>query len=236
DVAQSEAADDLTWREVQRMLDEELQRLPDRFRRPLVLCYLEGKTRDEAAGELGWSLTTLRGRLDTAREQLLKRLSRRGVTLPAALLAALLTQTAGASSLPISRIEGTMQSAVNGSVPVALSRLVEGGLRSMSAIKVQLVLGIALTVGLFGGGSAIFWRDHSATDVAPLNAAEPPKAPKADDSPKPAPLDDLSAKVRQSDKIIVYQPGKRYEVIKGSILNTQPIEPLPDWDDRPVAK
>src|SRR5262249_32548347 len=113
DVAQSEAADDLTWREVQRMLDEELQRLPDRFRRPLVLCYLEGKTRDEAAGELGWSLTTLRGRLDTAREQLLKRLSRRGVTLPAALLAALLTQTAGASSLPISRIEVTMQSAVN---------------------------------------------------------------------------------------------------------------------------
>src|SRR5262245_48884090 len=47
------APDDLTWRELRPLLDEELARLPQRYRAPLVLCYLEGKTRDEAAELLG---------------------------------------------------------------------------------------------------------------------------------------------------------------------------------------
>jgi RNA polymerase sigma factor (sigma-70 family) len=237
DLTNGPEADDLSWREVQRILDEELQRLPERLRQPVVLCYLEGKTRDEAAGELGWSLTTFRGRLDTARERLRARLSKRGVTLPAALVASLLTQAGEALALPALRIESTIQSAIAGVVPNGLARLVEGGLRTMAATRLPVLAGMVLAVGLLGGGSAIVFRDRGPADAAPLNAAEPAKALKADDSPKPNPIDDdIVAKVRQSDKIVVYQPGKQYEVLKGSILNTQPIEPLPDWDDRPVAK
>src|SRR5262249_25420854 len=51
--------DDLTWGEVRSALDEELGRLPDRWRLPLVLCYLEGQTQDGAADQLGWSKSTL---------------------------------------------------------------------------------------------------------------------------------------------------------------------------------
>src|SRR5438874_2358342 len=68
--------------------DEPVQRLSERYRVPLVLCYLEGRTRDEAARELGWSLGTLKRRLDEARQRLRARLDRRGLALPAVLLAA----------------------------------------------------------------------------------------------------------------------------------------------------
>src|SRR5262245_21964485 len=73
--------DDLTWREAQAVLDAELALLPERFRAPLVLCCLEGKTRDEAARQLGWTTGTLRGRLERGREMLRARLTRRGVAL-----------------------------------------------------------------------------------------------------------------------------------------------------------
>src|SRR5579883_1810785 len=75
-----------TLREVESVLDEELGSLPARLRSPLVLCYLEARTRDEAARELGWSVRTLQRRLDEGRRKLHARLLRRGVSLPAALL------------------------------------------------------------------------------------------------------------------------------------------------------
>ena len=58
------------WRDVRRLLDDELGRLPAKWRTPLVLCYLDGLTRDEAARQLGWSLRTLHRRLDEGRQQL----------------------------------------------------------------------------------------------------------------------------------------------------------------------
>ena len=77
-------------REVRAALDEELNALPEKYRAPLVLCYLEGRTRDEAARQLGWGLNTLRGRLERGRGQLRGRLLRRGLSLSAAWLAAAL--------------------------------------------------------------------------------------------------------------------------------------------------
>ena len=65
--APMDPAAEVTWREVQTILDEELQRLPDRYRTPMILCYLECMTRDEAAQQLGLSPTTLHGRLEHAR-------------------------------------------------------------------------------------------------------------------------------------------------------------------------
>src|SRR5436305_3139248 len=78
--------DDVSWREVRAVLDAEIRRLPERLQSPILLCYVQGKTRDEAAAELGWSVGTLRGRLDRGRELLRSRLARRGLALSAGLL------------------------------------------------------------------------------------------------------------------------------------------------------
>src|SRR5262249_61722677 len=76
---------ELAWKEMLGILDHQLGQLSDRYRAPLVLCYLEGRTQDEAAWQLGWSLNTLRRRLAHGRRLLEARLRGRGVTLPAAL-------------------------------------------------------------------------------------------------------------------------------------------------------
>src|SRR5262249_61018197 len=82
----------VTWRELGAVLDEELQRLPERYRAPLVLCFLETRTQDEAAELLGCSKSTLRRRLEHGRELLRRRLRRRGGALSVGLLAPGLSQ------------------------------------------------------------------------------------------------------------------------------------------------
>src|SRR5262249_24945463 len=69
--------------EMRPVLDEELERLPDKYRAPLVLCYLQGKTNEQAARVLGWPAGSMSRRLGRARELLRLRLVRRGVALSA---------------------------------------------------------------------------------------------------------------------------------------------------------
>jgi RNA polymerase sigma factor (sigma-70 family) len=89
-VASPEA--DVSWREVGTVLDEEMGRLPERYRAPLVLCYLGGLTREEAARQLGWAVRTLKRRLERGRELLRSRLGRRGLAPSAAPCVAALSQ------------------------------------------------------------------------------------------------------------------------------------------------
>src|SRR5262249_11136458 len=91
--------DEVTWRELRTVLDEELAQLPEKRRLPLILCYLEGQTQDEAAGQLGWSKNTLRRRLEEARAALGRRLRQRGVVWPAALSAILLSDSVAPAAL-----------------------------------------------------------------------------------------------------------------------------------------
>src|SRR5207253_11068614 len=62
--------DEVTWGELRSALDDELSRLPDKWRQPLILCYLESRTQEEAAAQLGWSKSTLRRRLEEGRPAL----------------------------------------------------------------------------------------------------------------------------------------------------------------------
>src|SRR5207247_6230742 len=107
-----EASSDLVWRDLRPALDEELNRLPDKYRSPLVLHYLEGKTVAQTAEILGWPQGTVQGRLDRARERLRSRLTRRGLTLTASTLAAALAQQATAGPLPALLAKSTAKMAI----------------------------------------------------------------------------------------------------------------------------
>jgi RNA polymerase sigma factor (sigma-70 family) len=95
--------DEVTWGELRGALDGELSELPQKWRLPLILCYLEGRTQDEAAGHLGWSKSTLRRRLEEGRTELGLRLGRRGIVVPAALSAVLLSDSL-VSATPTARL------------------------------------------------------------------------------------------------------------------------------------
>src|SRR5205823_14634116 len=119
------AAPDLSWREACAALHEELDRLPEKFRLPLVHCYLQGLSRDEAARQLGWSAGAVKGRLERGRQLLRGRLARRGITLSAGLLAAL-GDSAAASTVPPRLVQAVLRVAGSGTVSAKVAGLAEG--------------------------------------------------------------------------------------------------------------
>src|SRR5262249_6704726 len=92
DMAGRTAPERTALAELGLVLDEELARLGEKYRRPVVLCYLEGRTREEAARLLGWPPGTVAGRLSRALGLLRTRLTRRGLTLTTTALAAALAE------------------------------------------------------------------------------------------------------------------------------------------------
>jgi RNA polymerase sigma factor (sigma-70 family) len=158
DVARPEGPESLTWAEVRQALDEELGRLPEHYRAALVLCYLEGRSRDEAALQLGWSLPTLRGRLERGRAMLHARLVRRGLALSAGLVAAVAADRA-AAAVPARLAIQMIRSAVGGAAAAAVSppvaALVKGALTTMIRFKKKR-FALALVVLLAVGGYAAY--------------------------------------------------------------------------------
>jgi len=105
-------AEDLAWRELGIVIDKEIQKLPEKLRVPFVICYLQGKTNEQAAEELGCPKGTVLSRLSRARERLRKRLSRRGLVLSAGILALLCGPKGWASAAESAQlVEKTMTTA-----------------------------------------------------------------------------------------------------------------------------
>ncbi len=123
-------ADEAARDDLRRVLDDEVSRLPEKYRAPLVLCFLEGKTQDEAARWLGCPRKTLTTRLARAAERLRGRLARRGIALSAGALAAALAPGKVSAALA----ETTVRAASgHAAVPPAVASLTKGVLRAMFA-------------------------------------------------------------------------------------------------------
>jgi NAD(P)-dependent dehydrogenase (short-subunit alcohol dehydrogenase family) len=184
-------------------LDEELARLPERLQAPLVLCYLEGKTRDEAARELGWTVGQLRGRLERGRDLLRSRLTRRGLALSAALLGAALTHDASAA-LPATLIGAAVKVAA-GAVPAQVAALAGGVLRTMFVAKVKTVALLLFAVMAMGTAGVILHQVARAQPApvdsrAEVPVGEPPVAKPEPEAVRPAPApaaDDFGAEVKE---------------------------------------
>jgi RNA polymerase sigma factor (sigma-70 family) len=157
---------DPAWNELRPVLHEEVNRLPEKYRSPVVLCYLEGRTNEEAAALLQWPVGTVKGRLARARELLHARLSRRGLTLSAAFLLARLSQNmVFAEIVPSGLAETTARRAVglarggagDAAFPPAVRELAEAEPayqavpppRGLPAVALRIVVGAAVLVATF---------------------------------------------------------------------------------------
>jgi RNA polymerase sigma factor (sigma-70 family) len=192
------------------LVHEELCQLPERFRLPLIFCCLEGESREAAARRLGWTLGSLKGRLERGREMLRARLARRGLVLSAAALAGLLAQAAMAevpAALVTSTVQATLlaatgQSVLAGATSARVAQLTRDVLSAMLLAKMKSAGLILLAGGLAALVAAtVFVRSShpgdrevsSDTQATPgrepdeirepvrLTQAAPPPAPKKRD-------------------------------------------------------
>jgi RNA polymerase sigma factor (sigma-70 family) len=146
----------LVWREVCQALDEELQRLPERLRSPLLLCYLSGLTRDEAAKQLGWSLGTLKRRMEEGRKILRIRLTKRGIASVGLALTVLSPEALQAAvSKPLLDSSLRLIFSTEAVVPATISALVLSSATTMKGIVMKSILVLlaatAIGVGIYAG-------------------------------------------------------------------------------------
>ncbi len=161
------------------VLHEELNRLPEKYRSPVVLCHLEGLSHEEAARQLRWPVGTVSGRLSRARDLLRDRLTRRG--LSASVVVAMLASTKAEASVPRSLLESTVQSAatlaLGGSLSGTVWILTQGVLSAMLWNKLKVATLAVLAIGsLAVGGGYAFSQGPSGQPTAAPAVAETPKA------------------------------------------------------------
>jgi RNA polymerase sigma factor (sigma-70 family) len=156
--------DELLRRDLRLALDDELSRLPEKYRMPLVLCYLDGQTHEEAARLLGCPRKTISTRLTRACERLRTRLVRRGIALPVAALAVALSESARA--MPAALRETTIQAVAAGTIPAGVAALAKEVLTSMFVSKLKRVAVLLLAAGVFSAAGFTLSRPVSVEERA----------------------------------------------------------------------
>jgi RNA polymerase sigma factor (sigma-70 family) len=150
------------WRELQLLVDQELSQLPEKYRLPIVLCELEGRSRRNVARQLDLPEGTLSSRLATAKRMLAKRLARRGLGISAVALIVTLSQTAASASVPASLVVATVKAAplvaagktaTAGVVSAQVAALTGGVLKAMFMSKVKIAAVVLLALGLVSAGT-----------------------------------------------------------------------------------
>jgi WD40 repeat protein len=187
----ADPTDEINRRELRAVLDDELARLPEKYRVPLVLCYLQGKTHTQAAEQLSWAAGTLKSRLARGCELLRGRLTRRGVCLSAGALAPLFADSPASAVVSAHVLQRTIRAAVQfaagagpaGTVPAKVVALAEGVLKTMTLSPAKIFAGMLLALSLVGAGTGTLLRPAAAAQ----EAATPPAAEKRAEAPPPMP-------------------------------------------------
>ncbi len=179
-------------REQIEALHEEVDRLAEKYRAPLVLCYFEGRTHAEAARLLECPVGTVSVRLSRARELLRARLTRRGLALPAAWAGAMLRPETASAAMPSGLAEATIKDVMNlaagkvmtaGMVPVSIDQLAEGEIRTMIFTKLRVIAASVLAIGVGTAGVGLLAAGGRAAplDSGAVPGATAPEQPKASD-------------------------------------------------------
>jgi RNA polymerase sigma factor (sigma-70 family) len=187
---------------LREVLDEAIHRLPAKYRAAIVLCYLEGKTNEQAALQLGCPTGTVVTHLARARRRLRNDLMRQGVNFSAVLLPTALASSSASPAVPIGLIDSTLRAAiifarqrtdVASLVSANVALLTKGALRAMFMSKLKIVAAVLLSLGVIGAGSGVWtyrtWGVQGAEAALdrPLRETEPPAEGKAPDGQKTKP-------------------------------------------------
>jgi RNA polymerase sigma-70 factor (ECF subfamily) len=196
--------------ECEALLHEEISRLPERFREPVVLCYLEGLSTAAAARRIGCAPGTILSRLARGRERLRVRLVRRGLAAPAGLLMAWLTPQEGAAALPAGLVHSTVRAAVPA---VALAR---------SAPRNQLIIRLTIAATALAAAAAV---TSLAMPLAPPTQQEPESK------------NDRNVRLRLRHDLALFQGTWRRvsSEVDGRKVYPDPNQPAPDKSQVPTV-
>jgi RNA polymerase sigma factor (sigma-70 family) len=213
------------WQDLQETLEEALGQVPEKYRAPLLLCYLQGKTQEEAARQLGCPLGTVRSRLARGRDRLKELLERRAVRLSATALAAALAGSGASAAVPSPLLKATARAALEyaaGGAPTALvsvkaAALLDGGLRAMAMTKLSITTAVLFVVGVLGLAAVSVVPHVLAAPSQPVARAEPLAASAPDSSPA------ASASVPGEEERPAARPqvGSAEITVRGRVLDTE---------------
>ncbi|HEV3081168.1 MAG TPA: sigma-70 family RNA polymerase sigma factor, partial [Gemmataceae bacterium] len=181
-----EPADELMHQELRGIFDEELGRLPKKYRAPVVLCYLDGMTYEEAGRHLGCSKGTISTRLTRARELLRARLAGRGLAVTAGSLAAWLCENAASVGRANSLVLPTIQAAASmaagkavapGTISYKVAALAEGVAKAMFITKLKALIAVAVLLGIVACGGAFRSQNTAVVQPGPDDKAAAPGSP-----------------------------------------------------------
>lgn len=203
----ADPTDELAWRDLRPLLDEAIHGLPQKYLVPFVLCYLEGKSNAQAAEQLGCPRGTIATRLSRARDRLRIHLTRRGLTLPAAALAAVLPHAANARETAALALLRSARALATGGAPSTTSAaalaLTKGVALAMFMERLKSILAVLLLVGAAGAGSWLL--GHKALAGPPALVPPTVTAPTPRDEDDPA---DRPGKYRTANFIVEAPTGR----------------------------